>query len=897
MSTVRIQVRRGTADQWSDVNPILAAGEMGLESDTNFIKFGNGTSHWDDLPYANDPTSFDLANTLADYVLVSDVGNAGGPAKLDADGNLLIPKASIIIEGSSADDYETTLTVANPTADRTITFPNATGTVALTSDIAEFSQDAINSALNTGSGITKDYNDESNTLTLSIDTGVIATTEALRSVVASLNIHSAAMVATTENLVATYTAGTADNANGYGIGAKLTMTANGALQIDGYSLEQNDRVLVKNQTNAIHNGIYRVSVVGTSSTRAELVRAEDYNNSDYAIPADASKGDVIFISAGNTNALKQFSQVNAGTNTDESIKIGVEEIAFTQISGTATVINGNGISKNGDTLSLDTSVTDAIYLKQTDASSTYLTQSNAGSTYLSKTDAGNTYLTQTNATGTYLTQSNAATTYLTQTNAATTYLNKTDAGTNYFAKNTDQIADANIKTNAAITANKIAGTAVTQADTGTVTNTMLAGSIANNKLTNSTISGKSLGTNLDTLTIGTGLSGTSYNGGSAVTVAVDSTIATKTYADNAVSTHEADTTSVHGIADTSALATKTYADNAVSTHEADTTNVHGITNTADLLLKSGGTMTGALTLSGAPTSDLHAATKLYVDGLAAGINFHQPVVAATAGNLAGTYNNGTDGYLATLTKASNGSIGTIDGATVAVGNRILLCAQTDAKQNGIYVITALGDGSNPWVITRAADNDNNPVGELASGDFCFVTSGSTNGSKGFIVSTTGTITIGTTEINYAQFNASEAIIAGTNISKNGATISVVSTPTLSGVTFSDGTQTKEGVPSRTPIISKIASYTLTSLTERDSLIEVNSTSPVTITIPTNEAVAYPIGTTLDILGVDTGLITIAGDTGVTVNATPGLKLRTQWSSCTLFKRDTNSWVVYGDLKS
>jgi hypothetical protein len=62
-------------------------------------------------------------------------------------------------------------------------------------------------------------------------------------------------------------------------------------------------------------------------------------------------------------------------------------------------------------------------------------------------------------------------------------------------------------------------------DTGTVTNTMLAGSIANNKLANSTISGIALGSNLATLTISTYLTGTSYNGSTAVTIAVDATTA------------------------------------------------------------------------------------------------------------------------------------------------------------------------------------------------------------------------------------------------------------------------------------------------------------------------------------------------------------------------------------
>ena len=79
------------------------------------------------------------------------------------------------------------------------------------------------------------------------------------------------------------------------------------------------------------------------------------------------------------------------------------------------------------------------------------------------------------------------------------------------------------------------------------------------------------------------------------------------------------------------------------------------------------------------------------------------------------------------------------------------------------------------------------------------------------------------------------------------------------------------------------------------MVEIDSASATTLTIPLNSAVAFPVGTTLDILQTGAGQVTIAGDAGVTVNATPGLKLRTQWSSVTLFKRATNTWVVYGDL--
>jgi hypothetical protein len=69
----------------------------------------------------------------------------------------------------------------------------------------------------------------------------------------------------------------------------------------------------------------------------------------------------------------------------------------------------------------------------------------------------------------------------------------------------------------------------------------------------------------------------------------------------------------------------------------------------------------------------------------------------------------------------------------------------------------------------------------------------------------------------------------------------------------------------------------------------------TLTIPTNASVNFPIGTSVLILQTGSGQVTIAGDSGVTVNATPGLKLRTQWSSATLTQRSTNVWVAMGDL--
>ncbi len=145
----------------------------------------------------------------------------------------------------------------------------------------------------------------------------------------------------------------------------------------------------------------------------------------------------------------------------------------------------------------------------------------------------------------------------------------------------------------------------------------------------------------------------------------------------------------------------------------------------------------------------------------------------------------------------------------------------------------------------------------------------------------------TTTINFAQGSLDDLAI--------GALTATTVTPS-SGVVFSDGTQTKEGVPSRKSISQKTDSYTLSSLTERDSMIEISKSSAVTLTVPADATVDYPVGTSINILQTGAGQVTVAPVSGtVTVNATPGLKLRAQWSSATLVKRAANTWVLLGDL--
>ena len=134
---IRIQLRRDTSGNWSTNNPLLYPGEMGIETDTGKFKIGPavtaptvGTA-WNSISSYSNITPSGLESSLGDYVETSSVGIKGGLVEMDASGNALILGPGFIVEGETDNTNETTVVFTNPTADRTITFPDATGTVVL----------------------------------------------------------------------------------------------------------------------------------------------------------------------------------------------------------------------------------------------------------------------------------------------------------------------------------------------------------------------------------------------------------------------------------------------------------------------------------------------------------------------------------------------------------------------------------------------------------------------------------------------------------------------------------------------------------------------------------------------------------------------------------------------
>lgn len=151
-----------------------------------------------------------------------------------------------------------------------------------------------------------------------------------------------------------------------------------------------------------------------------------------------------------------------------------------------------------------------------------------------------------------------------------------------------------------------------------------------------------------------------------------------------------------------------------------------------------------------PTESGHAATKGYVDAARSGLDVKQSVRVATTEAI--TLSSGLE----------DGD--TIDGVTLATGNRVLVKNQDTASENGIYVVKASGAPD------RATDADTSA--EVTAGMFTFVEEGTINADTGWVLTTNDTITLGTTGLTFAQFSGAGSIVAGDGLSKSGSTLNV-----------------------------------------------------------------------------------------------------------------------------
>ena len=275
----RMQQRRGTAAQWN-ANTILNAGEIGYESDTNKFKIGDGTNTWSNLDYFIDETA--LGTTLGDYVETSLLGQALGVATLNASGKL---------ESSQV--------------------PN----------IDELAQDAVDAALTAGTGITKTYNDNANTITIAVDTSVIATKAELAEV-AQDNINDALIGGT--GIAKSYD----DNANTITISANNvpnSALANSAVTINGFSIS-----LGGSATYSSDNIGEGTTNLYFSNARAQAALASDLSNKQDKV-SGVSDTEIGYLDGVTSNVQAQLDAKLASTTAASTYQTIVSGVSNTEI--------------------------------------------------------------------------------------------------------------------------------------------------------------------------------------------------------------------------------------------------------------------------------------------------------------------------------------------------------------------------------------------------------------------------------------------------------------------------------------------------------------------------------------------------------------------------------------
>ena len=321
-TTLTLEDSTGTSINYSTANTLLLTGDGTIDTaataNTITIKVQDGSIGTTQLT-DNNVTNAKLANTSV--TVGSTAVELGGSALTDLAGI-----TSVIVDDLSLNGQDISTTGSNK--DITLT-PHGTGVVTVPSgykDRAGFGADAL---------ATKEYVD---------------------GFTSGLDVKDSCRVATTANLTVTYdqTNKRLDNAD-----------TQAALAIDGVTLSVNDRVLVKSQTEARQNGIYKVTDVGSNSSNWRLERSSDTNTG-----AQLTGGSFTFVEEGTANADNGYTFTHNGipTLTDNTLSNNTE-LPVSQFSGAGQVVAGAALVKAGNTLDVNVDnasiavVSDALQVK------------------------------------------------------------------------------------------------------------------------------------------------------------------------------------------------------------------------------------------------------------------------------------------------------------------------------------------------------------------------------------------------------------------------------------------------------------------------------------------------------------------------------------------------------
>src|SRR6056300_116763 len=354
------------------------------------IRFNEGTNNGTSYVGLKSPNSLASSQT---YTLPSADGTAGQFLKTDGSGGLAFETVNQFItlsDGSATDNYNTSETllftggqsITTAVTDNEITFSVTAGSIgttqltdsgvtnaklstggqltlgsstltlgATTTDIAGLTSLVVDDITVNGSSITTTASNTDINLTphgtgvvkvpsgydqrAGFDTDSLVPKSYVDAIAEGLHVHASVKAATTQNLAlesgdtVTYNNGT------LGVGATLTLST-GISTLDGYTLVDGDRILIKDESTQAHNGIY----IRTSST--VFTRATDFDTT-----AEVASGDFLFVENGTANGSNGYVQ------TETTTTIGTSAINFEQFSGAGQIDAGAALSKTGNQLNVE----------------------------------------------------------------------------------------------------------------------------------------------------------------------------------------------------------------------------------------------------------------------------------------------------------------------------------------------------------------------------------------------------------------------------------------------------------------------------------------------------------------------------------------------------------------
>src|SRR5210317_2584115 len=328
---------------------ILAAGYITASSTNTLTNKSGNISQWtNDSGYL---TSISETNDLTSSVTWANVPDAN-----ITQSSVTQHQAALSITESQISDLQSYITAGSTTTLTNKTFDaNGTGNSISNIEVADLASGVLDTDITTVSSL-------DNTL---------ASAKAIKTYVdniaaAGIHYHTAVRVESPINLNASYDNGTS------GVGATLTNTDTlAAISIDGIALNLNDRVLIYNQSNATHNGVYYVSTVGDGATAWVLTRTTDTDSYGASDPDSLGEGDAFFVSEGNTGAGELYVMNTSGT-----ITFGTTNITFSVIAETAVYSAGQSLTLSGTEFSVtagsisSTQLTSAVRLDILDSAGT-----------------------------------------------------------------------------------------------------------------------------------------------------------------------------------------------------------------------------------------------------------------------------------------------------------------------------------------------------------------------------------------------------------------------------------------------------------------------------------------------------------------------------------------------